>query len=365
MYSKRWKALELNIPVEKAIPFCTIEPEDIPLLESVTIRSTINSIQTSFPTLSFLRKAPAVCDLSTWNFATSTLGMPVVPYDQITTLSIQYPRCDLLPNLYTIFLKCSNLKEFKLVYSSVADDDPSMLHTLAPVELNSLEKINWHLLTSHQAELDYTLGLITTPSLESVIVKTRNHSIEVLPALNDLLTRSSCSLKELFLLNDVNSLPDLLHFLERCPELETLSVTCGHNCSTPDGPDVELGDWILRKMTPGALEIESATDRIVCPQLRRLELYQAYGKYSSAIREFVDCRLHPPVDVALATIERITIRPLAYTYNREESKDYEADVARWNKSGIKVDIFIPDGLSAAPSRFHPWNGAGDISDTED
>jgi hypothetical protein len=347
-YSKRWKSFDLVMPLNKPVTLCTMGPEDIPQLESFFMRHDGNETTMQFPVFSFLRSARQLRVLSVSRYPSKEgISLVTFPLSQLTELHLHFtywtipePRID----FPSIFRQCSN----NLRICSIRHSRSYHLQTLPipttthPILMSSLETLILTLSDdSHsvlQTDFNTILGMIEAPRLRNLQLLS-NLDVDLLPAINDLISRSFCQLEELVICCSIDiTSTNLTSLLIRSPNLIFLSIQ--GRC---EGLDPNPGDVLLHAMT----DRPDDDTAVICPQLRKLTIKNSFTSYTTTIREFVDSRIGNansarelmPLETVLITScwgnRWVLPRKLA---GRAEWDD---DVARWGEQSVKVRIDMP------------------------
>jgi hypothetical protein len=364
-YSRRWKSLDLIMPVTRPVTLCTLGPEDLPLLETFVMYHNGTDSSLPLPTLSFLREAPQLRILEISRYPSDD-GMPVVPYGQLTELHIHYPfsiAYNPTSSLTRILQTCINLKV--CIIRRTRDynaNPPTVQQTSGSVEAPALETfililadvgVSTPLLLS---DFNSVLGIVKAPKLRTLELQT-NSQIDMFPAIHGVLSRSSCLLEELIIDNIIDSVTDLNNLLIRCSNLEHLSILCQQDA------EPEAGEAILRSMIPVSNIMEGTASEdsnanantqpslpvtVICPRLRKLKMWFAFCSYTSTIREFVESRINPTPESGVARLEKLRITSGPTVGRRHLSKtqkklntEWAEDVARWKEQGVEVKIDMP------------------------
>jgi hypothetical protein len=386
-YSRRWQCLELETPAERPVSLCTLGSDDVPLLEKFSIAhgkapGTWTPPQTAlpFPSFAFLRNAPRLQALTAMHFP-ATYGMPLVRYEQLTELHLHHPLCDLTTVLPNILEMCHNIKVCSIRHSLLASSASLPSNTI--VDMPSLESLELYLSSppmapgsTAQVDIGSVLGILNTQNLRKLKLG-GGFGIDVLPSIEQLVTRSECtSLEELVITSPVERLDTLQACLLLCPELKTLSLACAddgfvrYSVDRPSSEpqDEEPGDAILRAMlvTPDPI-----LQNVVCPQLSHIKLMSAFHRYTPTLREFIDSRASAGQESGIAQLEKVVVTPF-YMWRRnlgkkQVAREWDDDVKRWKEAGVKVKIDIDDrrgpGFDRGSRLFSPWRGLD--SDAED
>jgi hypothetical protein len=348
-YSVRWKSLDLLMPVDKPVTLCTLEPEDIPQLENFFVHHNGNETAMQFPVFSFLRSARQLRVLSVSRYPSKAgISLVTFPLNQLTELHLHFPygtvpepHIDFSP----IFMQCSNnLRICSIRHSRSYHSQPFLIPTTThPILMVSLETLIVSLSDDSnndlKTNLEIILGMIEAPRLCNLQLDA-SLVVDVLPAINDLLSRSSCQLEELVLhcTLDITS-TDLSSLLTRSPNLIFLSIRgCCDKVLHPNP-----GNTVLQAMT-GGLDGASA---VICPRLRKLTIRHSFMSYTTAIREFVDSRIENANSAReLCPLETVVITSRwgsgwGLPRKLKGRAEWDDDVARWREQGVKVRIGMP------------------------
>jgi hypothetical protein len=239
-YSHRWKSLELEPEAHQDISAVwNLTPEDVPLLETLEITDEMPTPET----LRFLSAIPNLHRLSLKYFE-AHLEVPTCRWDQITGLCLESRRSFFnldASHVLELVAQCVNLRTCQLAFPIgepplVAVPSPSTSRRITLSHLDALS-LNAEIAMTAPFNIQRILDTLVLPGLKTldltgVLFHPFNPDTyepplafsDLMLAMDELIGRSSCDLRELFLRFAVGNVDDLLRCLHRCPGLTRLDL---------------------------------------------------------------------------------------------------------------------------------------------
>ncbi|KAJ7025182.1 hypothetical protein C8F04DRAFT_1129525 [Mycena alexandri] len=301
-YSHRWKSLKLLPATREDLPaMWNLTPEDIPILEVLEISDQQSESGPNPNWLRFFTIPPNLRRIALTCF-NAEAPLPSCPWNHITSLCLESRRSffqlDAL-QLVQLLAQCQNLETCRLVFPiGDAQAFPPPLVSLPQITLLHLETlaITADILVNSTFNIGQLMATLIVPALRELNLTPISYHIynpditeapavsDMILAMDDLLLRSSCDLREISIQFNTGDADTLLQSLRRSPNLTTLSLSYLLTMNNP----IDLMP-VLVELT----RTESFTG--LCPNLTDLRLMQCDQRteFHPVLKALIESRCGP------------------------------------------------------------------------
>ncbi|KAJ7273139.1 hypothetical protein C8J57DRAFT_1316859 [Mycena rebaudengoi] len=344
--SRRWKHIELRVPTDSLDSFHYLQGIDTPLLQTIAIKNGGSLSRDDWSgNLLFLQNAPRLYALSLTH--EGNVDLPSFSWAQLTELSL-LPTQEFfgLNTAMTldVLQQCINLRMCTLHFPSVANTHNT---ALVPPEVFTIPRLSFlSVRATHFSTSDPTLANIfdhlVLPSLQTIVVEDCDGELNIINALERLLSRSPCCLQKLSLKDITATTAELISLLSLSTVRSiTDLVIYDRNRDWRDDGGYMLSDAFIRAM--------AVTDsNVLCPSLQVVQFAQCTDFSDDILLEFLQSRAHPPKKVA-------RLRSVDIALDHAIEIDLEAAMRQLTLDGVEV-ILRPEDDSWVDVRVSPWEG---------
>ncbi|KAJ7115376.1 hypothetical protein C8R44DRAFT_675801 [Mycena epipterygia] len=273
-YRCRWKTLQLIQVTHDSFPsLWDLRPVDVPLLETIDIVDVNPHSEPEH--LGFLTAPVNLRSVSLNFLITRNVGIPTCSWDRITTLALE-SRASFFTldeqQAMEIVAQCVNLQSCRLAFPLLGDPNTAVSSTSAirGITLSHLEMltVKAELTLIAPFNIGRILDSLVLPALQELELQgnsSRSYnaagelilepSSDMMLALEDLVMRSSCTLRALTLRLVTGDVAPLLRCLERSSALKTLTLDCSGTYSAAEQGSPAEPDMLHVLKQPGAIPV--------------------------------------------------------------------------------------------------------------
>ncbi|KAJ6556259.1 hypothetical protein B0H19DRAFT_1152286 [Mycena capillaripes] len=317
-YSRRWKSLRLMPATREQLPaLWNLRSEDVPLLETLEISDNLFE-RPDLHALRFLTVPRNLRHLTVKHFQ-GEVSIPACRWEQLTSLCLESQRSFFTldtSQLVELVGQCTNLINCRLVFPIGSPVPLTVASTPAPpqISLSRLQTLSMtgEVTTNAPFNIVDILDTLALPALQQlqltgIAVMDFNNPItvqapavsDVLLAVDELITRSSCDLQELTIQFAAGDVGALLRCLQRCDRLTRLDLHYS--------PIYQQEPANLTPVIAALADSGTSSSGHLCPDLRNLRL--AYCDHTAAahpiLRTLIErrCGSTPPGLARLNTVD--------------------------------------------------------------
>jgi hypothetical protein len=343
VFSQRWKHINFLLSTSSIASLTTLSEEDVPILESFSIRDVTPRTTASGPagvwdSPAFLR-APRLCTVAFQHMAGDLLGYPL-RWSQLTEIWIKdHGRSSstfslLLPStVLEILTRCTNLQLCRLdmapAVGAPIDNDEALktvflplLTTLSIWETQNLSPFFQRLHVPALRHFEYR-SLVPTPSISTFLFEPR-------PGLESLVLDSRLFTE-----------PLLLECLGSVPTITRLTIARWSGGAivplTHYSSSFAFGERVLQHLTPNEGTLKSC----LCPKLKVFECYQ---------HDFSDLSLFNFIILRSKLFAGQLMR-VHVTFLRDRTFDILPGLSSIVQDGMDISLAYPE-----PPSYSPWTG---------